>query len=107
MGAKARLRRREEQHGIVGVGWYRSEQWERLVEISSDRDRLEDTHEEWLENASRAFDRLKREGLPVVKMEIDVEDLLAWCTKNGLAVNGESRAKYVLEKTSRGGKELS
>ncbi len=107
MGARARLRGREEQQGIVGVGWYRSEQWERLLEISSDRDQLEDTHEEWLKNASRVFDRLKREGLPVVKMDIDVEDLLAWCSKNGLAVNGESRAKYVVEKTSHDGKELA
>jgi len=107
MGIKARLKKREGQQGIVGVGWYRPEQWQRLLEISSDRDRLEGTHEEWLESARRVFNRLKREGLPVVKMEVDVEDMLAWCSKNGLAVNGESRAKYVTEKTSRGGKELS
>jgi len=107
MGAKARLKRREKQQGIVGVGWYRPEQWERLLEIVSDRDQLESTHEEWLENASRVFNFLKREGLPVVKMDINVEDLLAWCAKQGLAVNGDSRAKYVMEKTSHGGKELA
>ncbi|HMD98500.1 MAG TPA: hypothetical protein VKM93_14345 [Terriglobia bacterium] len=107
MGIKARLRKREEQQGIVGVGCYRWEQWERLLEISTDRDRLEDTHEEWLKNATRVFDRLKRQGVPVIKTDIDVEDLLAWCAKNGLAVNGESRAKYVVEKTSHGGKELA
>ncbi|MGO9275615.1 MAG: hypothetical protein ACLQOO_36155 [Terriglobia bacterium] len=107
MGIKARLRRRGKQQGIVGVGWYRPEQWQRLLEISSDRDQLEDTHEEWLENATRVFNRLKRLGGPVVKMDIDVEDMLAWCAKNGLAVNGESRAKYIVEKTSHGGKELA
>jgi hypothetical protein len=105
MGIKARLKRRGEQPGIVGIGWYRPDQWQRLLEISSDRDRLEDTHEEWLGNASRVFDFLKRKGLPVVKMAVDVEDLLAWCAKQGLAVNLESRAKYVTEKVSHGGKE--
>jgi hypothetical protein len=107
MGARARLRRREQQPGIVGVGWYRPEQWQRLLEISSDRDGLEDTHEEWLGNATRVFNRLKREGVPVVKMDIDVEDMVTWCSKNGLVVNGDSRAKYVMEKTSHGGKEPS
>jgi len=107
MGTRARLRRREEQRGIVGVGWYRPEQWERLLEISSDRDQLEGTYEEWLGNATRVFRYLKRQGFAVVKTEIALEDLLAWCAKRELEVNGESRAKYIMEKTSHGGNELA
>ena len=32
---------------VMGVVWYRRDQWDRLLEISSDRSELENTHEEW------------------------------------------------------------
>ena len=31
----------------MGVAWYRRGQWDRLLEISSDRFELENTPEEW------------------------------------------------------------
>jgi len=32
---------------VLGVAWYRRDQWDRLLEISSDRAELEDTYDEW------------------------------------------------------------
>lgn len=32
---------------VMGVVWYRRDQWDRLLEISSDRAEFEDTYDEW------------------------------------------------------------
>jgi len=33
----------------IGVGYYKYEQWNLLLESASDREDLEDTYEEWLQ----------------------------------------------------------
>ena len=37
---------------VVGIAWWRPQDWNRLREISDDRQNLEDSHREWLENDS-------------------------------------------------------
>src|SRR4051812_50226814 len=32
---------------VVGMGWYRSEDWERLLQVISDRDEMYDSYAEW------------------------------------------------------------
>jgi hypothetical protein len=79
---------------VTGCAWYRPEQWERLREISTDRDKLADTYEEWLETAERSLREMRTAGIYAEKVEIDVEALLAWCRAQGKEVNGEARAQY-------------
>jgi hypothetical protein len=79
----------------LGVGWYKPEQWKRLLDVSEDRDNLEDTFEEWKINAERGIRRLKSQGIMPEKVVIDVEEWLAWCKERGEPMNGESRSMYV------------
>ena len=83
---------------ITGIAWYRPEQWELLREVSEDVDNLEETFDGWLKTA----ERLIREGLPadvaVEKIDIDVEEVLAWCNVRGLPMNTASRAQFVSER---------
>jgi hypothetical protein len=86
-------------HGVkVGVAWYRKEQWSRLREISEDADRLEETYDEWLGVASESFARFQAAGMPVEKVDIDVNELLTWCQSQGSPVNADSRARFTPEK---------
>jgi hypothetical protein len=66
--------------------------------VSEDVDNLEETYEAWLETAERMI----REGIPadvlVEKVDIDVEEVLAWCNVRGLPMNGSSRALFVSER---------
>jgi hypothetical protein len=39
----------------MGFAWYRKEQWDLLLAVSSDRDCLEQTYEEWLVAARKHF----------------------------------------------------
>jgi hypothetical protein len=83
---------------VTGVAWYRPEQWERLREVSEDVDNLEETYDAWLQTA----ERLIRDGIPsdvrVEKIDVDVEEVLAWCNVQGLPMNASSRSRFVSER---------
>ncbi len=83
-----------DEETIFGICWFQPEQWERLVEISEDREILDDSYDEWRKNTSRTFDEIRSHGKSVQKVRVNLEDLLAWCNENGLPVNGRSRANY-------------
>src|SRR6266478_5048125 len=82
---------------VTGVAWYRPEQWERLREVSEDVDNLEETYDAWLKTA----ERLIRDGIPsdvrVERINVDVEEVLAWCNMRGLPMNASSRSRFVSE----------
>ena len=94
----------EKEQVVIGIGWYRSDQWQLLREFSSDADELEETYAEWETEAAKAFDYAKNPGVLVVKVDVDVEELLSWCQQQGVAVNADARAKFILLKTQKQGK---
>ena len=79
---------------VLGFAWYRRDRWNRLLEASSDRDQLEDTYEDWKSIAEKRFDELARPGFSIRKVDIDVEELLSWCSSQDRAVDGEARSEF-------------
>ena len=47
-----------EQKQAIGDAWYRREQWNRLLEVSIDRDELEDNYDDWLRTAEETLKKL-------------------------------------------------
>lgn len=89
---------------VYGLCWYQPEQWDRLKEISSDRDDLEDTYEEWRRNANKSLSELRASGQVIKKVKINLEELLLWCNEQQLKINSHSRAGYashVLQRTEK------
>lgn len=78
----------------AAVAWYKPDQWQRLREISEDRDELEETYVKWQIIAEKALKDFAARGLPVTKITVDTEDLLLWCNESGQKVNGKSRSQY-------------
>ena len=78
----------------AAIAWYKPDQWQRLREISEDRDELEETHGEWQNLAEKALKDFAAQGLSVTKATVDTEELLRWCNERGLKVNGKSRSQY-------------
>lgn len=78
----------------AAVAWYKPNQWQRLREISEDRDELEETYVKWQIIAEKALKDFAARGLPVTKATVDTEELLRWCNERGLKINGESRSQY-------------
>jgi len=86
---------------MMALAWYRPEQWERLRAISADRDRLEESYEQWREVTEQTIEQLQREGVVVERIDVDVEELVAWCQANGLTLDGAARANFAAEKLRR------
>lgn len=82
---------------ISGVAWYREDQWELLKSTAADPEEIEDTYQEWLKGALNLIKTLKRQGLDVCKVDLDVGRFNDWCQMNRRVPNGESRAEYVAE----------
>ena len=81
---------------IMGVSWYRPEQWDRLREISEDKATFEITYEASLVEWEKKIQQLEAQGIRPIKVEVDVEELLTWCTTQGLAVTPETRTKFMM-----------
>ena len=92
---------------VIAAAWYRPSQWQRLKEISADAAELEGSYEEWKAHGVRAINRARSLARRVEKVDVDVEELLAWCKEMDLPVNAESRAHYAAEKLREkyGGRE--
>jgi hypothetical protein len=79
---------------MLAIAWYRPEEWPKLLAVSADRDSLEQTHAEWLQDAQKTFLDLLARGIPVKKVDVRIDDLIAWCGKRRRPVDGESRSEY-------------
>ena len=87
---------RESKTLIMGVSWYRPEPWERLREISADKATFDTTYEASLVESEKKIQDLEAQGIRPIKVEVDVEALLTWCTTQGLAVTPETRTKFMM-----------
>ena len=83
---------------VVGFAWYRPDQWQRVRDISTDADNLEDNYEAWLRLAEEKLKELHASGLRVEKVNVDSERLIFWCNERGLDVNAQARSQYAAEK---------
>lgn len=88
----------KQQPALVGAAWYRSDQWDRLKEVSEDRADMEETWEEWICTAEKALRDFRAKGIQVGKVDVDVEELVRWCQSKQQPVNAASRSAFAAEK---------
>src|SRR5947209_5325335 len=86
---------------IAGIAWYRKEQWSRWREISSDRDEMCASYEDWLSRAEDTVWNLTKQGLEVHKVEIDVDEFLQWAGKESMPTTGHTRSEFANQKLGR------
>ena len=89
---------RDSKSLVMGVSWYRPEQWERLREISEDKEHFAMTYEASLLDSENKIKQLEAQGYRPVKVEVDVEEMLTWCSTQGLSVTPETRTKFTMTK---------
>ncbi|MEP7342744.1 MAG: hypothetical protein ABI977_33755 [Acidobacteriota bacterium] len=82
----------------TGIAWYKREQWKRLREVSSDAADIEEQYEDWRQLAEEKIAELQAMCIQVEKVEVDVNEMLAWCAVHGQPLNAESRASFVTKK---------
>ena len=83
---------------LMGVAWYRREQWPLLVKVSVDKDNLEDTYDEWVQNAENGVEQIRQAGHHPHKIEVDVEELVEWAKDQKRPIDGRARSAYSVHK---------
>jgi hypothetical protein len=86
---------------VVGIAWYRPEQWAQLREVASDRAQLDDTYAAWKANAQASLQQLADGGVTVEKVDIDVQELCVWCALQRRPVDGAARSEYAAEQVQK------
>ena len=83
---------------VMGVTWYRPEQWKLLQEVVEDKENFDKTYEESRVESETKIKRLESKGIHPVQVEVDVEEMITWCSNQGLSVNPETRTKFMMTK---------
>ena len=82
---------------IVGVAWYRPEQYALLRALAADADSMANTYEEWLAGVTRTMDDLRQRGIAAQRVDVDVKELADWCQQRGKLLDGAARSTYAVE----------
>jgi len=90
---------------VLGIGFYRREQWPLLIETAVDSHLLEKTYDEWMEVLDSSIEKIRVAGLEPELVEIDVEELLSFCKKEGLPNNAATRSRFIAKLTRRKSEE--
>jgi len=98
MGARKRKRRQSKPEVVVGVAWYRRQDWERLLQVSVDREELEDTYDEWAAAMPARMAEIEQAGIEAHKIDVALDELISWCHSNGRVVDGAARADFAAHK---------
>jgi hypothetical protein len=87
----------------LGVGWYSPDQWSMLKAFAADSEKLDADYEAWLDQAEKNISVLKQQPhMEVVKIPVQVRELMAWCQERGLHCDAAARAQYLAERTVAG-----
>lgn len=101
-----RLRAKKAQHSktVVGVAWYTEEQWVHVKASAVDPERFEATYAEWVEMVESALADFRRSIGNPIKVNVDANELAAWCLVHGKRNDASTRAEFVSYKLENNGR---
>jgi hypothetical protein len=93
---------------IVGIPWYRAEEYDACVAIMSDRAKLHTSYHLWRMDAETREKQTIRLGKTVVRVFIDPKEFPGWCRERGLNIDANARgqfAAFVAKEIATGGQQ--
>jgi hypothetical protein len=82
---------------IVGIAWYRPEEYGLLRALAVDSGSMENTYEEWLAGVTKMMDDLRQRGMVARRVDVGVKELAAWCQERGKPLDAAARSTYAAE----------
>jgi len=101
--SKKKLNKPEGANLVAGIAWYSSQQWADLIRAVSDPEELESTYEEWQAVIRRSVPDFIDKGMNLVKVPVDVAELISWCKQRSKRIDADAPAQYVVEKLNQRG----
>jgi hypothetical protein len=83
------------QQLLLGIASYTPEEYAKLLATAADSADLEETWEEWHQGMERLKHSLIASGYICVEVPIEIEALEAFCLKEGMQNNSETRSRYI------------
>jgi hypothetical protein len=81
----------------VGILWLKREDYPRFLALVDKVDWRLGTFEVWEKAAQEAVARIEREGGTAIRVEVDPDQLLAWCTIRGLKLDRAGRHAFACD----------
>ena len=82
-------------NALIGIRKYLREDYEEILNLSSDGNDLDETREDWQINQRNAKINLQSSGLNVVDITVKPRDLVNYCRQRGIDINSESRVEFI------------
>jgi hypothetical protein len=82
---------------VVGIVWYRREDWPALGRLFVDAEELDDSYDDWLAQAESTFRQLESQGLIVEKVYMHPVVFADWCRERGLRPDADARSRFASE----------
>lgn len=79
---------------VVGIPWYKHEEYPEVLKIMEDRQSLPPDFESWLKKAIDLREHIKGQGIVAVEAYIDPAAFVGWCRARSLHVNSAARIEY-------------
>jgi hypothetical protein len=92
---------------LVGMAWYKSENFKRVRAMYDDGYMLQSTYSDWLATAELGYLHNQSRGFTVVKVDIDPEEFPRWCADQKLRMNAIGRLVYTQFKAEQVAKARS
>ena|SRR5689334_9917994 len=82
---------------VIGMPWYRAEDYSRLREIVADPHAMASAFDLWQASALNNEQVAKDAGFTVVRVLLEPLSFGAWCTERGLSPDGAARVRFASE----------
>jgi hypothetical protein len=80
---------------VVGISWFKKEDYPALLKIFEDGHKMPRTHQEWLKGAQKMERQTQASGYRTQRIHISPETFPEWCRNNDVPVNSVGRHKFV------------
>ena len=81
----------------VAVPFFKEDQWDRLKQTAADPQHVEASHGEWLTKLRRVEVDMKRIGVLLRTVDVDLDELSRYLAENALPNTRENRAKFAVD----------
>jgi hypothetical protein len=91
---------------VIGIPWYRREDYGRIKALMLDGAVLNDTFDDWLKRAEALEQGLQAKGQRTSRAIIDPNTFADWCRQNGQRPDADGRvlfAKCAADRSAHGG----
>jgi hypothetical protein len=76
----------------IGMGWYTPATWRELRAIPEAK--IEMTYSALMRKCERSIAEFRAQGVQVVKIPINVSQMVEWCRKHGYEIDTRGRAAF-------------